>query len=146
MLKNIRWQACALAFFMGLGGTALADDKPYKEGPVTDVAFIRVKDGKLQDYMTYLNTTYKAEMEAQKKAGLVTDYRIYEVPPRRPEDANLILTVSYPNYATLDRVTDFEAVTAKVEGSLKSADKGFADRGSIREVLGSELIRELILK
>ena len=146
MLKNIRWQACAFAFLMGLIGAAVADDKPYKEGPVTDVAFIRVKDGKMLDYMTYLNTTYKAEMEAQKKAGLVTEYHIYEVPPRSPADANLILTTTYPNYGTLDRVADFDAVTAKVEGSLKSADKGFADRGSIRDVLGSELVRELILK
>lgn len=146
MLKNIRWQACVFAVVVSFIGTAAADDKPYKEGPVTDVASIRVKDGKMLDYMSYLNSTYKVEMEAQKKAGLILDYRIYEVAPRNPGDANLILTTTYPNYGALDRVADFDAVTAKVEGSLKSADKSFADRGSIREVLGSELLRELILK
>ena len=145
MLKHIASLALAV-FSMGAVGAASADDKPYKEGPVTDVAFIRVKPGKMLDYIAHLSGTYRQELEADKKAGLVTDYRIYEVAPRHPEDPNLILTVTYPNYAALDRVADFEAITAKVEGSVKASDKAFGERGSIRDVLGSELVRELILK
>ena len=145
MLKHVAALSFIAVLSVGIAQAA-SDEKPYKEGPVTSVAFIRIKDGKQMDYMNYLNSTWKQEHEAEKKAGLVTDYHIYEVAPRHPGDANLILTVTYPNYGTLDRVGDFDAVAAKVEGSLKAADKGFADRGSIREVLGSELVRELILK
>ena len=123
-----------------------ADEKPYTEGTVTNVAFIRVKDGKMMDYMNYLKGTWRSEQEAYKKAGLVTEYHVYASESRRPDEANLILTVTYPNWATLDKTADFEAVTIKQEGSLKQADKGYADRGSIREVLGSETIQELILK
>lgn len=141
----IRYIAALLLAF-GLAAVATADEKPYKEGPVTSVAFIRVKDGKLMDYINYLNGSYKQEMEANKKAGLITDYRIYEVAPRNPADANLILTITYPNYAALDRTADFDAVVTKVEGGLKAADNGTAERGSIREILGSELVRELVLK
>jgi hypothetical protein len=135
-----------LAFSIGHAQAAPADDKGYTEGPVTDVAFLRIKDGKLSDYMKHLNGTYKALMEAQKKAGLITDWKVYAATPRTPQDANLILTTTYPNYAALDKVAESEAITAKVEGSLKASDKNFADRSNIREVLGSELLRELILK
>jgi hypothetical protein len=130
----------------GLAAVAAADDKPYKEGAVTDVASIRVKDGKFNDYINYLRGPYKAEMDAEKQAGIILDYRFYQVPPRSPHDANLILTVTYPNFAALDRTAEIDAISVKVEGSLKASDQGVADRGSIREILGSELIQELTLK
>lgn len=41
---------------------------------------------------------------------------------------------------------DFEAIALKIEGSFKEADKAFADRASMRKVLGSRLTQELILK
>ena len=136
----------SLVLVTGAAQAAPADEKPFTEGPVTDVSFIRVKDGKLMDYTSYLKGTWKAEHEAEKKAGLVTDFHVYSVAPRHPGDANVILTVTYPNYAALDKTAEFDAIAAKTEGSLKAADKGYADRGAIREVLGSELVQELILK
>lgn len=142
MIKYI----AVLSLMLGLAAGAVADEKPYKEGPVTSVAWIRVKDGKLLDYIAHLNGNYKQQMDALKKAGLVTDYRIYQVSPRRPEDPNLILTVTYPNYAALDHNAEFDAVTAKVDGSLKAAAAAYGTRDSLREVLGSELIQELVLK
>lgn len=130
----------------GLATFAAADDKPYKEGAVTDVAWIRVKDGKLNDYIAYLKGPYKAEMEAEKQAGIILDYKIFQVAPRSPHDPNLILTNTYPNFAALDRTGEIDAINVKVEGSLKATDQGFADRSSIREILGSELIQELVPK
>jgi hypothetical protein len=142
MLKYI----AALSFSFVVAAAAVADEKPYKEGPVTSVAWIRVKDGKMYEYINYLKGNYTQEMEAFKKAGLVTGYKIYQVAPRRPEDPNLILTVTYPNYAALDHNADFDAITTKLEGSLKQAQEGYSGRESIRVVLGSELIQELIPK
>ena len=145
MLKRIA--AVALLAVLPLGSVlAGSDEKPFTEGPVTEVTSIRVADGKFLDYMNYLKGTWRQEHEAEKKAGLILDYRIYGVSPRTPEDANLILTVTFPNYAALDRQSEFEAIAMKVEGSMKDADKAFAERGSIRKVLGSELVKELILK
>jgi hypothetical protein len=124
---------------------AASDEKPYTDGPVTEVTRIRVADGKMMDYLNYLRGVWREEHEAEKKAGLVTDYRVYGVSPRSPEDANLILTVTFPNYAAFDRQAEFEAIELKIEGSRKEADKAFADRSSIRKVLGSTLIQEKIL-
>jgi hypothetical protein len=130
----------------GVAQAAPADDKPYTEGAVVDVASIRVKDGKMMDYMNYLRGTWRAEHEAEKKAGLVTEYHVYAVTPRSPGEPNIYLTVTYPNYATLDKTAEFDAIAARTEGSLKAADKGYGDRGAIREVIGDQLIQELILK
>ncbi len=146
MKKQVAALSFALAFVAGAAQAAGADEKPYTEGPVTDVASIRVKDGHMMDYMNYLKGTWRAEHEAEKKAGLVTEYHIYSVTPRSPSEPNLYLTVTYPNYAALDKTAEFDAIAAKQEGSLKAADKGYGDRGSIREVIGDQLVQELILK
>jgi hypothetical protein len=142
MLKYIAVLSVTLAMAAG----AVADEKPYKEGAVTNVAWIRVKDGKLLDYIAYLNVNYRQQMEAFMKAGLVTSYKIYQVSPRHPEDPNLILTVTYPNYAALDHNSEFDAITTKLQGSLTAAQASYGSRESVRVVLGSELIQELVLK
>ena len=135
------------AVFAATSAAALADEpKPYKEGAITEVSYIRTKPGHFSEYMKFLATTYKTEMEAYKKAGLITDYAVYGARPHSPSDADLVLTITYPNYATLDRIGDFEAIDAKIEGSLQASEKGFGDRQAIRETLGSELIQELKLK
>jgi hypothetical protein len=122
------------------------DAKPYKEGKVTRVNFVRTKPGQFTNYMKYLDGPYKAQMEALKKAGIITGYAIYESDPHSPQDANLVLTVSYPNMAALDRTDEIDAIAAKNLGPIDEREKANMDRESMRELLGSELTRELILK
>ncbi len=122
------------------------DVKPYKEGSVIEVSYIKIKPGKFDDYMKFLSTQYKTLMEANKKAGLITGYAIYTTQARTPQDPDLILTTSYPNMAALDRIDEGEAVAAKVVGSTSVQNKEYAARESMREVLGGQLIRELVLK
>ncbi|CAM3686475.1 hypothetical protein [Roseateles saccharophilus] len=122
------------------------DAKPYKDGPVTEVSYIKIKPGRFDDYMQFLSTTYRANMEAQKKAGLILGYRIFGKQARTPQDPDLILTITYANMAALDRTDEAEAVMAKVLGNNAAQNKATIERGPMREVLGSELIRELVLK
>jgi hypothetical protein len=125
---------------------AMAEDKVYKDGPVTNVSFIRIKPGKYDDYMRYLATSYKALMDEQKKAGMVLNYGIYNKQARSPQEANLILTITYKNMAVLDRSDDFDAIALKVMGAEAARNQKAIDRESMRELVGSELIREVILK
>jgi len=139
--------ACIAFVLCGFMIVASAQEtKVYKEGYVTSVTFVRTKPGKFDDYMKFLDTAYKANMEAQKKAGLIVGYNVYNATPRSPHDPDLILTVTFPNMAALDKTDEFEAVMAKVVGPASVQNKGAVDRESIREILGSELDRELILK
>lgn len=131
----------------GFAVTATAEDaKVYKEGPVTDVSYIKTRPGKFDDYMKFLDTTYKTLLEANKKAGLIVSYAVYMATPRSPQDPDLILTVTYPNMAALDRTDEAEAIAARVTGPTDAQNKAAIDRESLREILGSQLVRELILK
>jgi len=89
---------------------------------------------------------YRKEMEAYKKAGLILDYEIYSARPRTPADPNMILTITYPNYAALDRNAEFDAIDTKLAGSLEAMDTAYGERGAIREVLGTDVIQEMILE
>jgi len=118
----------------------------YTEGQVTEVSYIKIKPGKFDEYMKYLDTTYKTIMEANKKAGLITAYGVYSAAPRTPQDPDLILTTVYPNMAALDKSDEAEAISEKIAGNSAAQSKGAIDREAMRELLGSELIRELVLK
>ena len=139
--------AFILAVPIVLAGPAMAQtQKPYKEGQVTEVSYIKIKPGRFDDYMSFLDTSYKTLMEAYKRAGLVVSYAVYGTRARSPQDPDLILTVTYANMAALDKIEEEEAITAKVVGSTDVQNKQYADRGAMRDVLGSQLLRELVLK
>ena len=109
--------------------------------------FIKTKPGKFDDYMTWLSTVWRQINEEAKKAGIVISYRIYTTEPRTPSDPNLILEVTYPNMAALDGLEDkMDAIDEKIEGTLAKSNQNEIDRGSLRDVIGSTLKRELLLK
>lgn len=137
----------AIVLGVAVSCTAMAQEvRPYKEGTVTSVSFVRTKPGKFDDYMKYLLGPYKTLMEAQKKAGLILDHRVYAAYPKNPHEPDIILTVTFANMAALDRSDESDAVVAKVMGNIPAQNKGLADRESIREILGSELVRELVAR
>jgi len=55
------------------------DDRAYTDGPVTDVAYIHVEYGRFEEYVDWLNSTWKPTMEATKEAGLIIDYKMKEM-------------------------------------------------------------------
>jgi hypothetical protein len=123
------------------------EDRPYAEGPVTQIAFVRTKYGMFDEYMKYLDGPYKKVMDEQKKAGIILDYGVYQAFPRNPQEADIILTVTYKNWAALDGLRDkVDPVLAKNFGSMDAANKGAVDRDKVREILGGQAIQELKLK
>ena len=139
--------ATLLAFAFCLALTANGQDaKPYKDGMVTEVSYIKTKPGKFEEYMKWLDTNFKALMEAEQKAGLVVRYSVFAARPRHPNEPDLILAITFENMAALDKSEEEDAVMAKVMGNTAAQDKAEIDRESLREVLGTEIIRELVLK
>ena len=135
-----------MALFGLVASASAQDAKAYKEGHVVSLSYIKIKPGKFDDYMKFLGGTYKKLMEANIKAGLVVKYGVFSTRARTPHDPDLILSVTYPNYAALDKVDEADAIAAKLVGPSDVQNKGAIDRGSMREVLGGQLIQELILK
>ena len=147
---NIDRRLAAIAAFVGFSLTslaAIADEHPFTEGQVVQVSAIRTEYGKFDEYMKFLDTTWKATQEASKKAGYTTGYKVVTVEPRGENDPDIYLVVYFKNWAALDGGTaKADAIANQVEGSLAAANKGAVDRGKIRRILGSWTGQQLDLK
>lgn len=126
---------------------AAQDARPYTEGPVTVVSYIKTRPGMFDAYMNWVATQRKALMEGEKKAGLILDYKIFSAEPRSPQDPDIILTITYKNMAAFDGLEDkLDAVGKSIFETRSKANDAAISREAMREVLGSQTIRELVLK
>jgi hypothetical protein len=121
------------------------EQRAYTEGPVTELSYISVEYGHFEEYIDWLNSTWKPTMEATKKAGLIIDYKVCKLTPRSLDQPNMILMITYENMAALDKGIELEEVAKKVIGSTEVQNKARVGRNDYRRVLGRELIREIIL-
>ena len=122
--------------------------RPYTEGPVVVFSYIRTKPGMFDKYMEYLDGNYKRLLEAQKKAGVVTDYAVYTSPQATEDDWNVLLTTTYKNMAALDNLNDrTDAIAASTLNQNRAqASQASVERGATRDLVGGRLLRQLILK
>src|ERR1700691_1814237 len=98
MNMTIKTYIVAFAAVLGLALTsvaAVADDHPFTEGPIVNVSAIRTEYGKFDEYVKFLDTTWKATQEAAKKAGYITSYKVITVEPRGENDPDIYLVVYY---------------------------------------------------
>jgi hypothetical protein len=146
MIKTIFLSMCLAASLLPLNAPA-QDQRQYTDGPVTEVGYIHVDYGHFEEYIDWLNSTWKPTMEATKKAGLIIDYKVFMLTPKSPDQPNIYLWITYKNAAAaLDKGVELEAVAKKVICSTECQNKARVGRSEYRKVLGTEYIRELILK
>ncbi len=142
----------AIAFVvsaLSLPGQAPATStRAYSEGPVTVISYVRTKPGMFERYMEYLNGQYKQNLEAEKAAGIVLAYTIHRSQARTPQDHDLILSVTYRNWAALDGLADRTDVVANraLQSTPQQRDQQFIDRAAMREVLGYRNYQQLLLR
>ena len=96
MIKTIILSMCLAASSISLDARA-QDERAYTEGPVTEVDYIQVEYGHFEEYIDWLNSTWKPTMEATKKAGLIIDYKVFRLTPKSPDQPNIILWITYKN-------------------------------------------------
>lgn len=122
-------------------------NRPYRNGSVWELAFIRMKPGMESTYMKYVATDWKKEQEALKAEGLVLSYKVVETEGHTPGDWNLILMTEFKDLGSLEaNEAKAEAVTQRVIGNDERQAQGYRDRSEIREVMGTRLAREIILE
>ena len=131
-----------------VAGIAVAQIKrPYHEGSVWDVTYVRVKPGMDSAYMNYLATDWKKEHEAMKKEGLILSYKVISSEPHNAGDFNLMLMTEYKDLATMEGGMDKQDnLYQTVTGNDQKQMEGYKQRLEIREVLGDRLSREVILE
>ena len=146
MIRTIILSMCLTASSLSLNARA-QDERQYTDGPVTEIDYIHVEYGHFEEYIDWVNSTWKPTMEAMKKAGLIIDYKIFSATPKSPDQPNIYLWITFKNAAAaLDKGVELEAVAKKVICSTECQNKARVARSEYRKVLGTELIRELILK
>ena len=150
MIKTIILSLCLAVSSLSLNARA-QDERAYTDGPVTDVTYIQVEYGHFEEYIDWLNSTWKPTMEAYKKAGLIIDYKVFKATPKSPDQPNIFLFITFKNMAAYagdngDKGIELEYVARKVICNTECQNKARVVRNGYRKVLGTELIRELILK
>ena len=122
--------------------------RPFHDGPVWDIAFIKAKPGLGLKYMNWLATDWKAEQEALKKAGLILDYKVIGTEAHSTTDWDLMLMTEFKDLATMEAQEDKREDVANK--ATKSDDQkmiaGYEERASWREIVGGRLAREIILE
>jgi hypothetical protein len=102
-----------------------AQQRPCEGGPVIVVTAVKVMDGQFENYMEYLNGTWRKSMGASKETGLVADYRVYSAQAHDADEADLYLVTTYPNMAAFDGIdAKMDPIMAKVTRMTPAGGRG----------------------
>ncbi len=120
--------------------------RPFHNGSVWNVAFIRMKPGMETAYLNYLAGSWKNNQEAMKKEGLILSYKVLTTEGHNAGDWNVMLMTEYKNLATMEANEDkADAVAQRVVGDDEKQRQGYRERLEIREVMADRLAREIVL-
>lgn len=137
---------CLLLTVVGLGVYAQVS-RPFRNGTVWTVAFIKMKPGMETAYLNYIANDWKRNQEAMKKEGLILSYKVLTTEAHSPGDWNIMLMTEFKDLATIEaNEAKADALAQKVVGDDQKQMQGYRDRLEVREVLGDRLAREIILE
>ena len=121
--------------------------RPFRNGSVWAVSFIRMKPGMENAYLSYIATDWKKAQEAAKKEGLVLSYKVLTTEAHNANDFNIILMTEHKDLATLEaNEAKADALAQRVVGDDQKQMQGYKDRMDRREIVGDRLAREIVLE
>jgi hypothetical protein len=121
--------------------------RPYRNGTVWTIGFIRMKPGMETAYLNYVAGEWKRDQEALKKDGQIISYMVLQTESHGSNDFNLMLMTEYKDMATREANQDREdALYQRTIGNDEKQRQGYRERLEIREVLADRLAREIILE
>ena len=138
---------CTMLVLMLAAQTGFGQEKPYKEGSVWTVTFVKVKPGMMETYLRDLGANRKKLMEQAKKDGLILSERLLSGDATGREDFDLILMVEFKNWAAFDGLSDkFHALAEKMVGSEDKQMQMMTKRTEVREIIGTKTMQEIFLR
>lgn len=148
MKRNRILMGSLIALVLTLSVVAFAQvNRPYRNGSVWTIGFIRIKSGMDTAYLNYIATDWKKQQEALKKDGLILSYKVLTTQAHGTGDFNIMLMSEYKDLATMEANQDkADNLGQQVAGNDQKQIQGYKDRLEIREVLGSRLAREIVLE
>jgi hypothetical protein len=122
-------------------------NRPFRNGTVWNIGFIRMKPGMETAYLNYLAGPWKTNQEAAKKEGIILSYKVLTVEGHTPGEWNLMLMTEYKDLASMEASEDkADALAQRMVGNDEKQMQGYKDRAEIREVMGGRLAREVVLE
>lgn len=100
----------------------------YDEGQVTELTYLKVEYGHFDEYIKWLNATWKPYMQSLKEAELIVDYKVFSMRPKSLDEPNIMFMITYQNMASLDRAAEEEAIAMKMVGTVEELDDARAKR------------------
>src|ERR1044072_2381411 len=76
--------------------------RPFRNGSVWTISFIRMKPGMDTAYLNYVAGDWKKEQEALKKDGQILSYKVLTMEGHGPADFNILLMTEYKDLATME--------------------------------------------
>jgi len=138
---------CTMLVLILAAQTGFGQEKPYKEGSVWTVTFVKVKPGMMDTYLRDLGANRKKLMEQAKKDGLILSERLLSGDATGREDFDLILMVEFKNWAAFDGISDkFRALAEKMVGSEDKQVQMMTKRTEVREIVGTKTMQEIFLR
>ena len=138
---------CTMLVLMLAAQTGFGQEKPYKEGSVWTVTFVKVKPGMMDTYLRDLGANRKKLMEQAKKDGLILSERLLSGDATGREDFDLILMVEFKNWAAFDGLSDkFRTLAEKMVGSEDKQVQMMTKRTEVREIVGTKTMQEIFLR
>lgn len=127
--------------------SAGAQDKPYTEGSVWAITFIRVKPGMFDVYMRDVLPMRKKINEEARKQGLMLSSRVLSGNANGRDGWDVMLMDEYKNWAAFDGLSaKFDAIMSKVVGTEDKQVQVMTKRTEVREIMGDKVMQELIPK
>ena len=127
---------------------AFAQNPNFDPGPVWRVTYYHIKLGQGDAFWKDFRENTKPIFEELKKAGLISEYKVFTNPVTdHPDDWNVAISISYPNYAALDQIAAKGAtIVNKHFGSREAALASGKKLDEVREVVASHLAHEVVPK
>ena len=122
-----------------------ADGDPHQWGTYWTVTGVDTKPGHFDDYLADLKANYRRSLDMQVADGKVKSYSMFANVHARDGEADLWLLVEWNSGADMldTPVEYFEGLTAKIFGSLDQGESANIDRGELRTILSTSLLREM---
>lgn len=137
---------CVAVLLVGLTTYAQVE-RPYRDGTVWSMTFVKMKPGMESAYLSYIASDWKREQDAFKKEGFIVSYKILGTESHGSTDWNLLLMTEYKDMATLEaNQAKMEAASQRLFGSDEKVRQGYKERLEIREIVGDRLAREVVLE
>ena len=148
-MKRVLAIASLVLAAFAFGSTAIAQDhtRGWDTGHVVQVTNVHIKDGMFNAYINDLNNVWRKFMEKQIEDGDIISYGMYSSVNPRKGEPDLILTVTFKNWATFDRgVEYFEEISKEVFGSLEDGRSANINRGKLRTIGSTMALQEIKFK